>query len=316
MAINQIRRDSREEWLKLRKRYIGGSDAASVCGLNEYQSPYALWCEKVGITPEFEGNERTRVGTFLEDYVAQRFEEETGKKVRRSNFSFVNDEYPWALADVDRFVVGEEAILECKTTSEMNKKLYRDGEYPNRFYVQVQHYMAVLGKQTAYLAVLIGNSDFKIFTIERNDKEIAALMEAEKQFSEWMESKTPPPVDGSESTKNALTSMLPQEQEEEPEPAYLSDKKQMLDTLMEINAAIEQMESQRDAIKNQLIESMGGAWHGNCDGYSISYKPQTRKTFDWKKLQKEHPNLPIDGFFKTNVSRALVIKTVENEQKE
>ena len=120
MAIKKIRREDRESWLALRKRYIGGSDAASIVGLNDYQSPYALWCEKRGITPEFEGNLRTEVGAYLEDFIAKRFEQETGKRVQRSNFSFVNDAYPWVIADVDREIVGENAGLECKSTSALN----------------------------------------------------------------------------------------------------------------------------------------------------------------------------------------------------
>lgn len=314
MAIQQIKRGEREDWLKLRKDYIGGSDVASVVGANPYQSAYALWCEKKGITPEFEGNERTRVGTFLEDYVAQRFEEETGKKVRRSNFSYVNDEYPWALADVDRIVVGEDAILECKTTSEMNAKQYKHGDYPDRFFWQVQHYMAVLNKQTAYLAVLIGNSDFKWFTIERNDEEISAMMQYEKEFWEQVTSGNPPPIDGSESTRDALQAQKDNSTEEEPEPADLTDKKQMLDTLGEIESTIAQLEEQRDSIKNQLIAAIGDSWRGNVEGYEVTYKPSARKTFDWKKMQKQYPQFNLDPFFKTSVSRTLRIKPIENKE--
>ena len=311
MAIQRIRRESREEWLALRRQYIGGADAASVVGLNDYQSPYALWCEKKGIAPAFEGNLRTEVGTFLEEFIAKKFEQETGKKVRQSNFTFINDNDPWAIADIDREIVGENAGLECKSTSELNLKHYKNGDYPPRFYAQCVHYMAVKGYDRYYLAVLIGNRDFKIFVFDRDDDEIDALMDAESTFYGYMTSGNPPPIDGSDSTREALQAQQSEPPEEEPEPADLSDKKQVLDTLMEINATIEQLESQRDAIKNQLIESIGNSWHGNCDGFSISYKPQTRKTFDWKKLQKERPEIPLDGYFKYSISRTLKIAKEE-----
>lgn len=306
MAINQIRRDSREEWLKLRKRYIGGSDAASVCGLNEYQSSYALWCEKVGITPEFEGNERTRVGTYLEDYVAQRFEEETGKKVRRSNFSFVNDEYPWALADVDRFVVGEEAILECKTTSEMNKNLYRNGEYPTRFYCQCQHYMAVLGKQMAYLAVLIGFGDFRVFTIERNDKEIAALMEAEKQFSEWMESKTEPPANPADVDSIELA-----HPESNGVSIELFGQQNIMRQFLELKSRIAELEKEADGIAAVLKQDMGDAEKGTDGEYICTWANRTKTTFDKKAFQKDNPNIDLSRWEKTTNYRAFSIKKVE-----
>ena len=314
MAIQRIKRENREEWLELRKKYIGGADAASVCGLNDYQSPYALWCEKTGITPPFEGNLRTRIGTEMEPIIARLFEEETGKKVQNCNFSLINDKYPWAMADVDRMVVGEDSLLEIKSTSALNLKHYKNGDYPARFYCQVQHYLAVTGKQKAYLAVLIGNSDFKIFEIERDEDEIAALMGLEKQFYEYMTTNTPPPIDGSDSTREAIQFKQGEATDEEPEPADLTDKRQMLDTYFEIDAAIKQLEEQRDSIRNQVMSDMGEAWRGECEGYKITYKPTTRKTFDWKKLNKEMPNLALDPYFKSSTSRSLSIKRIEQEE--
>lgn len=315
MEITKIRRDDKESWLALRSKYIGGADAAAVCGLNEFQSTYNLWCEKRGIIPEFSGNLRTETGAYLEDFVAKKFEQETGKKVQRSNFTYFNSDFPWGCADIDRSIVNEDAILECKVVNELSLKHYANGDYPARFFCQIQHYLAILNKKVGYLAVLIGTGkDFRWFTIERDDAEISALMAAEKQFYEYMTSGNPPPIDGSESTREAIQAVQGEAPEEEPEPADLSGKKQALDTLMEINAAIEQLEEQRDAIKNQLIESIGSAWRGDCEGYSISYKPQVRKTFDWKKLQKSYPNLDLNPFFKSNTSRPLSIKKVEKEE--
>lgn len=314
MEIKRIRRDDRDSWLSMRKQYIGGADAAAVCGLNEFQSPYNLWAEKAGVIPAFEGNLRTDFGAFAEDFIAKRFEEETGKKVRRNNFSLVNSAFPWAICDLDREIVGESALLECKCTNELSLKHYTNGDYPARFYVQIMHYLAITGYEKAYLAVLIGTGrDFKIFEIERNEKEIAALMEIEKQFYQHMIDGTPPPVDGSDSTREALNAQTNNDQTEEPEPADLAEKKQALDTLMELEAAIAQLEEQRDTIKNQLIQFMGDAWSGSCQGYEISYKPSSRKTFDWKKLQKEYPQFQLDPFFKTSVSRTLRIKQIQDE---
>ena len=79
--ITELKYNDKEEWLELRKKYIGGSDAAIVVGLNPYSSRYALWCEKTGRTPGFEGNISTRVGAYLEDFVATLFTEQTGIKV-------------------------------------------------------------------------------------------------------------------------------------------------------------------------------------------------------------------------------------------
>ena len=39
---------SRQEWLQVRKRGIGSSDAAAAVGLNPYKSQLELWLEKTG----------------------------------------------------------------------------------------------------------------------------------------------------------------------------------------------------------------------------------------------------------------------------
>lgn len=56
-----------------------------MCGLNLYRSPMAVYWEKTTDTLDLSDNEAMRQGRDLENYVAQRFIEETGKKVRRSN---------------------------------------------------------------------------------------------------------------------------------------------------------------------------------------------------------------------------------------
>ena len=104
---------SREEWLERRRSSIGGSDTAALLGLDSYNSPYSLWCEKTGkIIPEdISDKEAVRLGNDLEDYVARRWMEATGKKVRKDNHILYNDQYPYAHANIDRAVVGENAGL-------------------------------------------------------------------------------------------------------------------------------------------------------------------------------------------------------------
>ena len=206
MSIKKVKTKNHDEWLKLRSQYIGGSDAAAVVGMNSFSSPYSLWAEKTGKTPGFSGNLATEVGTYLEEFVAQKFAQETGKKVRKCNYSFLNSKYPFAIANIDREIVGEDAGLEIKTTDSLNLKKFKNGEYPENYYVQCVHYMAITGKKRWYLAVLIGNKDFRWFTIERDEAEIAALMGAEKAFWECVKNNTPPEMDGSNATTESIKS--------------------------------------------------------------------------------------------------------------
>ena len=86
-----------------------------------------------------------RQGRDLEEYVARRFMEESGLKVRRSNKMYRSVDHPFMLADVDRLVVGEDAGLECKTASPYSANQWKDGKVPPHYLAQCLHYMTVDG---------------------------------------------------------------------------------------------------------------------------------------------------------------------------
>ena len=93
-------------WLEYRKKGIGGSDAGSICGLNPYATAISVYQDKTQEeVTEKADNESMRQGRDLEEYVARRFMEETGKKVRRANSIFYMEENPFMLANVDRLIV-------------------------------------------------------------------------------------------------------------------------------------------------------------------------------------------------------------------
>lgn len=75
----------REEWLRYRKCGITGTDAGAILGLNPYRSAFQVYHDKTSDTIENIDNEAMRQGRDLEEYVAQRFTEATGLKVRRAN---------------------------------------------------------------------------------------------------------------------------------------------------------------------------------------------------------------------------------------
>ena len=312
--ITKIPTASHDEWLSLRSKYLGGSDAAAVVGLNPNCSPFSLWTEKTGQQPPFEGNLATKVGTYLEEFVAELFTEQTGKKVRRENQSILNDEYPWAIANIDRAVVGEDAGLEIKTTSALSTKKFRGGEYPAKYYVQCVHYLAVTGKKRWYLAVLIGNFDFRVYTIDRDEEEIRALMEAECAFwNNYVVSKTPPPPDGEEPTDDSLKVLYPESNGESME---LFGRDALIDRWFDLDASIKELKRQQDEIRQTLQLDLGEAETGTTDHYKVIWKSQSRSTFDAKRFAADHPNLKLDDYWKATSSRAFRINKINVKEKE
>ena len=307
--IEKVKTANHEEWLKLRSKYIGGSDAAAVVGLNSYSSPYALWAEKTGRVPGFAGNLACEVGTYLEEFVAQKFAQVTGKKVRKCNQSFLNSQYPFAIANIDREIVGEDAGLEIKTTDTLNMRKFKGGEYPENYYCQCVHYMAVTGKRRWYLAVLIGNKEFMWFVIERDEAEIAALMTAEAEFWKLVEMDIPPAVDGTAATTRAIGAIYADGNDSviADLTAYNGD----IAKYIELGKQIKELEEQRDEAANRIKEFLGECSGGECTDYKVSWKSQTRRTFDSKKFTQENPDVDLSGYYKESSFRTFkVVETV------
>ena len=285
IRLHKVNEISRDEWLDLRRRGIGGSDAGTVVGLNPWSSRLALYADKKGLLPDKEDNEQMRQGRDLEDYVAKRWEEATGKKVRRENHMLYNDQYPWAYANIDRVVVGEKAVLECKTTSVYNKTDFAGGEIPPQYYTQCVHYMAVTGYQTAYLAVLVLNKGFYHFTIERNQGEIDALMDAEQRFwEEHVVPGIPPEPDGSESAQEVLDRMDRQDG-----TALLMDQETAFEQLQRVTDEIKFLQEEKDSLRQQIIQQMGQNNRGQALTWKCSYLPQTRNSVNRELLKQFYP---------------------------
>lgn len=302
MAITGIEYRSHEEWLELRKGFIGGSDAGAVMGMNPYSSPFAVWAEKTGKVEGFAGNLTTKVGAYLEDLVAQLFTEETGKKVRRKNKMMVNTDYPWACADVDRMVVGEKALLEIKTTNSFPAmKKIRGGEYPEQWYCQMTHYLAVTGLEKAYLAVLVNCRDLRIFELERDEDEIRTLMDAERAFWEKVTQDVPPEADGSEATTEALVKVYPESNED----TVLLINGDLLEQRARLLTAKKALETDIDEINNKIKSEMGTAERGLALGYTVTWKSQKKSTFDRKALEADYPGIDLDKYYKTSTTRVF-----------
>ncbi len=305
--ITTVKTANLEEWRQLRSKYIGGSDAAAVVGLNSWVSPYSLWAEKTGKTPAFEGNLATEVGAYLEDFVAKKFEAETGKKVRKRNQSFFNSDYPFAIGNIDREIVGEDAGLEIKTTNSLNLKKFKDGEYPANYYVQCVHYMAITGKKRWYLAVLIGNNEFKHFTIERNEEEIAALMGAEAEFYEYIKNNTPPPVDGTQATTEAIKSIYENSNEAFVDLFGFSAE---LEQYISYKKQIKALEVLRDEATNRIKAFMGESESGESERFKISWKTQSKRTFDVDKFKEAYPDIDLSEFYKITNTRPFRVNEI------
>lgn len=309
-GLKMIPYGSHEEWLKIRKGYIGGSDAGAIIGLNPYNSAFSVWAEKTGSVPEFEGNIRTRVGTYLEDLVAKLFMEETGKQVQRMNFTLVNADYPWACANIDREVIGEDAVLEIKTTTSFGAiKKFRSGEYPEQWYGQMVHYLAVTGAKKAYLAALENNRELRVFELDRDEEEIKALMDAEREFwNTYVLPKKTPPVDGHSATSEAIKKIF---SEEAGDSIDLSGFLDVFQQRKAVNEQIKNLKAELDGLDNRVKVAMGSMAKGTCGRFSVSWKLQNTSGLDRDKIKADFPEIDFSKY----ASQSRVFRVTEKKEK-
>ena len=297
----------RSDWLKLRKMGIGGSDAGAICGLNPYSSQMSVYRDKTCETEEErEDNEAIRQGHDLEEYVAQRFMEATGLKVRRSNFMYRSLENPFMIADVDRLVVGEDAGLECKTASAYNTDKWKDGEIPLHYIMQCYHYMAVTGKRTWYIAAVILGQEFTYRKLEWDDALISGLIDAEKYFwTEHVEKGIMPDPDGSKACDEVLEQYFHTSKKESRIELVGFDER--LDRREQILSQIAELEKEQKRIEQEIKFYMKDNESAYCDNYRISWSSIERTVLDAKRIKAEKPELYQD-YAKTSSSRRFQIK--------
>lgn len=297
-----------EQWLEERRKRIGGSDASAIIGMNKYSSPYTVWADKLGKIPPKEDNEAMRLGRDLEEYVAKRFTEETGKRVRRENNILINPDLPFAHANVDRMIIGEDAGFEAKTTSVLNLKRFKNGEFPDEYYTQCMHYMAITGCKKWYLGVLVLGVEFKWFVIERDEDEINALMEAEADFWKYVESGNAPMVDGSNSTSETLKSIYPESNGETVSlMAYENDLKQY----MTLSSLLDDVKKQKEEIANRIKAFMGEASKGETGKFKVSWSSYERTSFDHKKFAKDYEGLDLTQYYKATNTRTFKVAEIQ-----
>lgn len=312
---------SREDWLKERRNSIGGSDIGALLGLNRYSSPFTVWAEKTGRLPEQPDNEAMRQGRDLEDYVARRFMERSGKRVERYNYLLRSPKCPHLHANIDRRVLGERSGLECKTASALNLKAYSGGQFPESYYAQCVSYLAVTGWERWYLAALVLNKAFFVYqltTAEEDttpewcdgsvyvpESELVALKELAADFWErYIETDSPPPADGADSTTEAIKAIYREDSGDELE---LFGREGAFASYFQLQESKKDIERHMEKLKQIIMQDMGEASRARCGPYRVSWAGQSRRTLDGAKIKKLYPDIDLSECYRTSYVRPFKI---------
>lgn len=281
---------SHEQWLELRRKSLGGSDSAICVNMNQYGSLLSLYADKMGLSKPQEDNEAMRIGRDLEQYVAERFMEQTGKKVRNDSFMYLDDEYDFISANIDRRVVGENAALECKTMGSFNGYNFDNGDIPSHYYTQCQHYCMVLNLDMVYLAILVLQRGLYVIEVKRDNDFIKSLREAEIAFWKgYVEAGKMPDADGSEAAWETLKELYPDSVPES--EITIPGLDRMITDYKALNDLACDYDEQAEKIKERICQMLGKNEIGNGIEFGVTWKPQSRTYLDTAKVKENFPEV-------------------------
>lgn len=195
---------NKAEWLEERKNGIGGSDAATILGLNPYKSNVDLWEEKTGRKEAEDISDKLYVqyGTVAEEHLRELFKLDFPKYEvsHEENTIIKHPKYDFLFASLDGQLVnketGELGILEIKTTNilqSMQKEKWKD-KIPDNYYCQILHYLNVTGYSFVILKAQLKydyDGDIRLETkhykIMREDVEEDIKLLEEQEIKFWKE---------------------------------------------------------------------------------------------------------------------------------
>lgn len=182
-----------------RRKHIGSSDAAAICGRDPYKSAIDVYNEKVHQTEDF-SNPQIEVGNILEPVLI----EWVGLEMFRQdtiynpgiNHYHAHDNGIMA-ANLDAWI-DEDHHIEAKTTgmTEGWGDPNVPNEVPEKVLIQCHHQFACAGTKLAYVPVLIGDFGlkFRLYRVERVELLITQIeLRCVTFWTDYVERQIAPP---------------------------------------------------------------------------------------------------------------------------
>jgi putative phage-type endonuclease len=304
---------NKQEWLKERKNYLGGTDLAAICGLNPYRTALDVYLDKTSDDISEETNAAMRWGTLLEDVVAKEYAQVTGYDIEIEPNTIYHPEHKFLGANidrwVDRWVNNGTHILECKTAGFTKAKEWGDSgtdQIPESYLVQVAYYAAICDVPKVDIAVLIGGQDFRIYTYNKNkDLEDKIIKIGVNFWNNHIEKRIPPKCVNTRDTFN----LFPQSHHHE-----IVAESNIMEKLEQLKAAKEEESKIADTIeklKTDIQEFMRDydVLIDNQGNVIATWKNTApRSFFDAKRFKEEAKEMYLKYVNYAKQSRVFLIK--------
>lgn len=275
-----------EEWLRIRSMGLGASDMGAVMGVSPYKTPYQLWAEKTGAVPPQKVGAAANRGVLLEDAVGAYYEQETGRKLRKSNGVVRLKSQPRFMASLDRTIVGSNGIVEIKTSTSPRWSIY---PVPPEVVVQTTWQMGIVGAPWCDVAVLLGGLVFKIERVQFDQALFDAMVATATEFLAAVDSKTAPKLQALDAQAYGLAT--PQEKDELVQANESHER--LVKELRAVNAELHFAEERKAAIEIQLKEAIAERAGLTGNGWTVYWKQsKPSEVVDWKLAAQAAGVLP------------------------
>jgi len=302
------------EQRKERRLGVGGSDIAAIVGINKWLSPLDVYLEKISTEEPYEeevsllGPNPMEWGNIMEPVIIEHFERATGLNCTTGLETFVHPEYNYMRANIDAKVLGEDALLECKTAGQFMANQWSNlggDNIPEPYLLQCAYYAEVANVSKVYIAVLIGGNDFRIYDYNRNPALGKLILSKVTDFWEnhVLKQIPPEPINLEDSVK------LWKHTTGEDAKAATPDIEAIIKTMRELKAqekAIKSLYAEKQLhICNFLQQDI--AINDDYGQTLLTWKPQTFNRFDGARFKAEHPEM-YSSYVKSTESRVFKLK--------
>jgi putative phage-type endonuclease len=274
------------EWLELRRTGLGASDMAAVMGVSPYRTPYQLWAEKTGAVPPQKVGAAANRGVLLEDAVGAYYEQETGRKLRKSNGVVRLKDQPRFMASLDRTIVGSNGIVEIKTSTSPRWSIY---PVPPEVVVQTTWQMGIMGAPWCDVAVLLGGLVFKIERVHFDQALFNVMLATAYEFLAAVDSNTAPKLQALDAQAYGLAT--PQAKDELVQANESHER--LVKELRAVNAELHFAEERKAGIEIQLKEAIAENAGLTGNGWTVYWKQaKPSEVTDWKLAAQAAGVLP------------------------
>jgi len=281
---------SEDAWLDARRGGIGASEIAAVAGLSRRRGPWDVWSSKVDGT-ELEPSDAMRWGQFIESRIVDWWARETGRWVGPGGL-FRHPEHDWLIATPDAVVYEPgldylingvqsqvQAVVDAKNAGWHMGGDWDDDGAPVEYICQITWQMLAVGVTDGYLVAAIGGKPptERHFTLD--DDLAAALTARGAGFWDLVQTRTPPPLDGSAPAGKWLAARYA---DADPDATVDLDDDDVaaLRQWLELDQRIADLELAQKTVENAVKEHLGAASFGVYKGREfVTWKTINRRGF-------------------------------------